>query len=133
MKSSEICAASTNTSKRKKKIIFGLLLRTHPPNARDRLLESVVLVHPTPEHENFSLRRSANLTGKRRLLLTYRLSGRVLGQLVLLRNSGPKAGSIRWLPARRKRSPARGFPPPRPQPGSFHRRPIEQPRCCCSQ
>src|SRR5205809_7354521 len=125
MKSSEICAASTKTSKRKKKIIFGLLPRTHPPNARDRLLGSVVLVHPTPEHENFSPRRSANRRGKRRLLLTYKLSGRALGQPVSLGNSGPKAGSVRWSPARRKRSPAPCFLPPRRRPGSFHPRPTK--------
>src|ERR1700758_4245485 len=96
MKSSAICAASTKTSRRKKKIIFGLSLRTHPPNARDRLPGSVVLVHPTPEHGNFSPRRSANRTEKRRLLLTYKLSGRALGQPVSLGNSGPKAGLVRW-------------------------------------
>src|ERR1700757_781709 len=104
MKNSAICAASTKTSRRKKNIIFGLSLRTHPPDARDRPPGSVVLVHLTPEHENSLPRRSANRTGKPRLLLMYKLSGQALDQLALLGNSGPKAGSVRRSPAGRKRS-----------------------------
>src|SRR5262249_55105874 len=122
MKNSAICAASTKTSKRKKNIIFGLSLRRHPPGARDRPLASVVPVHPTPEHENFSPRRSANRKGKPRPPLTYKLSGRALDQLVSLGNSDPTAGSVRRSPAHRKRSPARGFLPLRQRPGSSHRR-----------
>src|SRR6266480_6643552 len=128
MKSSAICAATTKNSSRKKNIIFAPLLRTHPPDARDRPLASIGLVHPVPERENFLPPRRASPTGKHRLLRKYKLSGSASSQPASIKISGLKTASIPLSLVRQRRSPARGFLPPRPRPCSFHLKPTKQPR-----
>src|SRR6266850_306468 len=107
MNSSAICATSTRNSRRTKNIIFVQLPQTHPPNARDRPLESVGLVRLTPERGNFSLRQRATPTEKRRLLLKCKLSGRALGQPASIRNSGSEEALVPLWFVRQRRSPAR--------------------------
>src|ERR1044071_6764909 len=90
MKSSAICATSTSTKSRRKKIIVDPLLQRHP---QDEKAQRQVLAAPgRPVHArgNSSQFQSIIPRETHLQLLKYKLSDQASNQPVLIENSGPK-------------------------------------------